>query len=76
MERTNGGITGPGGKNVSPTYKESVPPVNGPTSKWWNGNTADQVAARNAEKKQKEFGKLWEKNRLDKTAAERTSKKK
>lgn len=76
MARTNGGITGPGGKNVSPQYKESVPPVNGPTSKWWNGHTADQNAARNDAKKQKEFEKWWAEHRLDKTAGERTSKKK
>ena len=76
MARTNGGITGPGGKNVSPQYKESIPPANNSTSKWWNGNTADQRAAKNATKKQKEFEKKWAENRLDKTALDRTSKKK
>ena len=37
MARTSGGITGPGGKSVSPQYKESVAPKAKPSKaapKW------------------------------------------
>lgn len=45
MARTSGGITGPGGKSVSPQYKESVPPKAKPVKPVWEDTRKAKAAS-------------------------------